>query len=263
MNIALIGYGKMGKTIERLALEEGHRVAAIVDPFAPEAEEGGGKTTGKIPLYRSIADARSLSEADAALEFTGPGTAADNIKALAERRIPTVAGSTGWYEHLDEVKAAVEAAHSSLVWASNYSLGTNLLYRIAAYAAELVDKFPEYDAGGYEFHHNQKADSPSGTAKTLVDILLSKLGRKKKVVWDTLKGRVLPEELHFPSLRLGSVPGTHAVIFDSPEDTLELIHRARNRDGLARGALRAAQWLSAEKRRGVFTIEDVLTDILG
>jgi 4-hydroxy-tetrahydrodipicolinate reductase len=260
MNIALIGYGKMGKTIERLALEEGHRIAVIVDPFVPEAD---GKTAGRVPRCRNIADAFSLSEADVALEFTGPGTAAANIKALAERNIPTVTGSTGWYEQLDTVKPAVEAAHSSLVWASNYSLGTNLLYRIAAYAAELMDKFPEYDAGGYEFHHNQKADSPSGTAKTLVNILLSKLRRKNKVVWDTLNRRALPEELHYPSLRLGSVPGTHAVLFDSPEDSLELVHRARNRDGLARGALRAAQWLIAKKRQGVFTIDDVLADILG
>jgi 4-hydroxy-tetrahydrodipicolinate reductase len=125
-----------------------------------------------------------------------------------------------------------------------------------------MDKFPEYDAGGYEFHHNQKADSPSGTAKTLANILLSKLERKKTVVWDTLNRKARPDELHYPSLRLGSVPGTHGILFDSPEDTLELVHRARNRDGLARGALRAAAWLTSEKRQGVFTIEDVLSDIL-
>ncbi|MDR1211528.1 MAG: 4-hydroxy-tetrahydrodipicolinate reductase [Spirochaetaceae bacterium] len=257
MNIAIVGFGKMGKTIERLALEKGHGIAFIADPASGARESLSG-----APLVTDLASQAELPDADVALEFTGPLTALANIKALAGRKIPVVTGSTGWLEKLDEAGAAVNRAGSSLVWAANYSLGVNLFYLIASRAAGLLDKFPEYDLGGYEIHHNQKADSPSGTAKTLAALLLEKFTRKKSVVWDTLNRKALPSELHFPSLRLGSVPGTHGVIFDSSEDSIELLHRARNRDGLARGALRAAEWLSEKERKGVFTIEDVLADIV-
>jgi 4-hydroxy-tetrahydrodipicolinate reductase len=262
MNIALIGYGKMGKTIERLALEKGHRIAVIVDPFAGAAGQSAGGSLSGAPLAKDLAGAGALPDADLALEFTGPDTALTNIKALAERKIPTVVGSTGWQDRLDEAEAAVNQAGSSLVWASNYSLGINIFYRIASLAAELLNEFPEYDLGGYEIHHDQKADSPSGTAKILAALLLKKFTRKQSVVWDTLNRKPLPAELHFPSLRLGSVPGTHGVIFDSPDDSIEILHRARNRNSLARGALRAAEWLIEKERKGVFTIEDILADIL-
>jgi 4-hydroxy-tetrahydrodipicolinate reductase len=255
MNIAIIGFGKMGKTLERLALEQGHRIAAIVDPLA----ESGTSLSG-APCTDHIAGA-ALKDADLAFEFTRPDTALANIKALAERKIPVVTGTTGWLDKLDEAEAAVNKAGAALMWASNYSLGINLFCRIAAYAAELLNKFPEYDLAGRETHHNQKADSPSGTAKTLAALILKKFTRKKSVVWDTLNRKPLPSELHFPSLRLGAVPGTHELIFDSPEDSIELLHRARNRDSLAKGALRAAEWLIAKKRQGIFTIEDVLTDM--
>jgi 4-hydroxy-tetrahydrodipicolinate reductase len=121
--------------------------------------------------------------------------------------------------------------------------------------------------GGFESHHNKKLDSPSGTAKTLVDGVLSRVGRKKKAVWETLNRRPEPEELHFPSLRLGSVPGQHSLFFDSPADTIEITHTARNREGFAMGAVRAAQWLTspgaAGTRRGIFTIDDMLGEIAG
>jgi 4-hydroxy-tetrahydrodipicolinate reductase len=261
MNIASIGFGKMGKTLESFALEKGHRIAVIVDPFARAAGPGAEGSLSGAPLVKDLAGA-ALPPVDVALEFTGPDTALANIKALAERKIPAVVGSTGWLDRLAEAEDAVNRAGSSLVWASNYSLGINLFYRIASHAAEIFNKFPEYDLGGCEIHHNQKADSPSGTAKTLAALLLEKFTRKQSVVWDTLNRKPLPTELHFPSLRLGSVPGTHGITFDSPDDSIEILHRARNRNSLAQGALRAAEWLAEKERKGVFTIEDILADIL-
>jgi 4-hydroxy-tetrahydrodipicolinate reductase len=260
MNIAIIGYGKMGKMIEQIACESGHTIVAVADPVAA----GTSFLTG-VPIRKSIAEAENLDIADAAIEFTQPATAAANIKALAGKSIPTVAGTTGWYNQMDEVRRVVEAAGTALIWSSNFSIGVNLFYRIAWYAAKLADAFPQFDIGGFESHHNKKLDSPSGTAKTLVEGVLSRVERKKKAVWETLDRRPDPDELHFPSLRLGSVPGTHSLFFDSNADTIEISHTARNREGFASGALRAAEWLigAENKRRGIFTVDDMLKDIFG
>jgi 4-hydroxy-tetrahydrodipicolinate reductase len=259
MNIALIGYGKMGKLLEVKARERGHRIAAVIDPCA-EGEAASG-----APLFRDIREAGALDGADLAIEFTGPGATPDNISVLARRRIPAVTGTTGWYADLDRVRAMVTQGGSSLVWAANFSLGVNLFYRIAAYAAEMLDPFPEYDAGGWEAHHNKKADSPSGTAKILTERVLARMTRKKGVLWDSPGGVPDPALLHYPSLRIGSAPGIHTLIFDSPADTRTLSHEARNREGFAAGALRAAEWLAGGEggpRRGVFTMDDVLDEIL-
>jgi len=261
MKIAIIGYGKMGKMVERVALEQGHSVTAIVESLPQDSNPPSG-----APLYRTIAEAGSLREAEAAIEFTQPGTALANIKALAEKKIPSVIGTTGWSDQIDEARRAVEQAGSSLIWASNFSLGVNIFYRIAWYAAQLADSFPEYDVGGFESHHHKKLDSPSGTAKTLVEGVLARMQRKDTAVWETLDRRPHPGELHFPSLRVGSVPGTHSLFFDSPADTIEITHTARSREGFASGAVRAAQWLLGRgetgARRGFFTIDDMLKDII-
>jgi 4-hydroxy-tetrahydrodipicolinate reductase len=249
MKIALIGYGKMGKMIEQIACSCGHEIAAIVDPAA--AGKNIAKTIGEA----------NLESADAAIEFSQPSQAVNNIIALTQKKIPVVTGTTGWLDRMDEVEKAVKSSGNSLLWASNFSIGVNLFYRIAWYAAALADNFPEYDIGGFEAHHNKKLDSPSGTAKTLAEGVLSKVGRKKKIVWETLDRKPLDEELHFPSLRLGSIPGTHSLFFDSSADTIEITHTARSREGFASGAVRAAQWLTAEKRQGIFTIDDMLKDI--
>jgi 4-hydroxy-tetrahydrodipicolinate reductase len=194
-----------------------------------------------------------------------------NIRALLERDIPTVTGSTGWHESLKEIEELTALKKGSLCWSSNYSLGVNLFYRIAEFAAKLSDPFPEYDVGGWEFHHNKKVDSPSGTAKILTEKILAVMTRKKKAVYETLGNRApAADEIHFPSLRVGSTPGLHAVVFDSPADTIEISHTARSRDGLALGAIRAAEWLvnaapgqpAGGARKGVFTIDDVLEAIL-
>jgi 4-hydroxy-tetrahydrodipicolinate reductase len=258
MNIAIIGYGKMGRMIEQIACKQGHTIAAVVDPRA-----SGASFLMGVRISKSIGEAENIDIADAAIEFTQPGTAAANIKALAEKKIPTVSGTTGWHTHIDEARQAVEAAGSALIWSSNFSMGVNLFYRIAWYAARLADAFPEFDIGGFEVHHNKKLDSPSGTAKTLVEGVLSRVERKHKAVWETLNRRPEPDELHYPSLRIGSAPGSHSLFFDSPADTIEITHTARSREGFASGAILAAQWLTSAKRQGIFTIDEMLKDILG
>jgi 4-hydroxy-tetrahydrodipicolinate reductase len=250
MKIAIIGYGKMGKMIEQIARSQGHEITAIVDPFAEDAPPG-------IQISKTIAQA-ALDSADAAIEFSSPDAAVANIIALAERKIPTVTGTTGWYERMDEVTEAVKTSGSSLFWSSNYSIGVNLFYRIAWYAAEQINKFPEYDVGGFEAHHNKKLDSPSGTAKILAEGVLSKIERKNKIVWETMNRKPADDEIHFPSLRMGSVPGTHSLFFDSPADTIEITHTARSREGFAFGAVKAAHWLTEQERLGVFTIDAML-----
>jgi len=253
MNIALIGYGKMGKMIEQIARAGGHNVTVIVDPFAKDAPSG-------IKINKSIAEA-DFSSVDAAIEFSQPDTAVANIIALAERKIPTVVGTTAWQGQMAAVTKAVENAGTSLLWASNFSIGVNMFNRIAWYAAELANNFSEYDAGGFEAHHNKKMDSPSGTAKTLAEGVLAKLDRKKKIVWETIDRKPEADEFHFPSLRLGSVPGTHSLFFDSPADTIEITHTARSREGFASGAVQAAKWLTSQKRQGVFTIDDMMNEL--
>jgi len=260
MKIAIIGYGKMGKMVEQAAIAQGHTITAIVDPLVKEAGLSAGAQCAV--QYREIAG--NLGGAEAAIEFTQPGTALANIKALAQRKIPSVIGTTGWHDKLGEARQAVESAGASLIWATNFSLGVNIFYRIAWYAAQLVDSFPEYDVGGFESHHNKKLDSPSGTAKTLVEGVLARIKRKEKTVWETLDRRPEPNELHFPSLRVGSVPGTHSIMFDSPADSIEITHTARSREGFASGAVRAASWLvNGGIRKGFFSIDDMLKDVLG
>ena len=261
MKIAIVGYGKMGKMIEQAAMEQGHTVTAIVDPLSFEQNSHSG-----APLYRGMAETGNLHGAEVAIEFTQPGMALANIKFLTEKKIPSVIGTTGWHDKLDEARHAVESAGTALIWSSNFSLGVNIFYRIAWYAAQLADSFPEYDVGGFEAHHNKKMDSPSGTAGTLIDGVLKRIKRKEKAVWEILDRRPQPGELHFPSLRLGSVPGQHSLVFDSPADTIEITHTARNREGFASGAIRAAQWLAcgpSGSRAGFFSIDDMMKDILG
>jgi 4-hydroxy-tetrahydrodipicolinate reductase len=265
MNIALIGYGKMGRILERTALERGHKIVAVVDPAAAAPASGA-------PFHASIAEgSAAISGADVAVEFTRPDTAVANIGALIALGVPTVAGTTGWYDHLQEISDLVAAKKGSFCWSSNYALGVNLFYRVAAFAAKLADPFPEYDVGGWEAHHNKKVDSPSGTAKILVEKVLAAMTRKKKAVYDTLSSRPpAADEIHFPSLRVGSMPGAHSLVFDSPADTIAITHTSRSRDGLALGAIRAAEWLvnaapgkpAGGARQGVFTIDDVMEDIL-
>ena len=264
MKVILVGYGKMGHLLETRLLEKGHQVLAVVDPFCDKTKE----LPSGAAVYNSLAEAmegpggRSLKDADVTLEFTKPDTAPDNILYLVREKIPVVSGTTGWYAKLPEIIPVVNDVGAALVWASNFSQGVNLFYRISAFAAKLADHFEEYEVAGVETHHNKKADSPSGTAKTLVEKVLAEMTRKSKAVYEMLERPPRPEELHYASVRVGSVPGTHTLMFDSPADTIEITHTARSREGFAAGAVLAAEWLVSGKRKGVFTIDDVLADLL-
>ncbi|MCL2379997.1 MAG: 4-hydroxy-tetrahydrodipicolinate reductase [Treponema sp.] len=264
MKVILVGYGKMGRLLEAQFGAKGHQVLAVVEPSPPPAKT----TPGGALVYASLGDAlggpagKSLKDADAAIEFTGPDCAPGNLLFLAKENIPAVTGTTGWYDRLPEVSRAVRDAGAALLWSSNFSLGVNLFFRIAAHAAKLIDPFAEYDVAGFESHHNKKADSPSGTAKTLAGHVLAGMTRKKKAVYEMLDRPPGADELHYASVRVGAVPGTHSLFFDSPADTIELTHTARSREGFAAGAVVAALWLTAKKRAGVFTMDDALQEIL-
>ena len=262
MKIALIGYGKMGRMIEEAALKRDHQITFVVDPIAPYSEAVSGAV-----IFRTLPlDAEKAGNPDLFIEFTQPQIAPDNIKAVAALGKPIVCGTTGWHEKLPELSAVVEKAGTALLWSSNFSLGVNLFYRIAGYAAALFDPFAEYDVGGVEVHHRNKADSHSGTAKTLMEKVLPGMKRKKKVIWDLPKDEVLSDDaIHFASQRHGTVPGTHSLFFDSAADTIEITHTARSREGFALGAVIAAEWLGfgiKKNRQGIFTMDDVLKDLL-
>ena len=265
MKTALIGYGKMGRLLEKRLLERKHEVLVIVDPLYKGTCDD---IPSKAVIYTSLESAlkgaagKSLKNMDAAIEFSHPDAAPGNLLFLAKEKIPAVTGTTGWFDKLPEISRAINDNGTSLVWSSNFSLGVNLFYRIAAYAAKLADPFKEYDVAGFETHHNNKADSPSGTAKTLVERVLAQMTRKKKAVYQMLDRKPEADEIHYASLRVGSVPGTHSLVFDSAADTIEITHTARSREGFAAGAVLAAEWLIAKKRTGVFTIDDALAEIL-
>ncbi len=247
MRIALIGFGKMGKEIARLAKEQGMAVAATIDPNEKEA---GFKGISK----------EAIADADVCIDFSQPDAVVENVKKIASFGKNIVVGTTGWLEKEQEVKKAVEKNGTGLVYASNFSLGVNAFYRIVAQAAAVMNKFPAYDVFCLEMHHRNKADSPSGTAKSIEKILLEKIERKKKAIEEKLDRKIAADEMHVASLRGGSVPGTHAVFFDSSADTIELRHTARSREGFALGALQAAKWINGKK--GFYSIEDMLGEMI-
>jgi 4-hydroxy-tetrahydrodipicolinate reductase len=259
MKIILSGYGKMGRLIERQAMESGHSIAAIIDPMIEKTQSELGSAIFKT--LEGFEKQHGLPDICIAIDFTSPNAVIANIHDFAGKKIPLVVGTTGWYDKLDDVKDLIERNQSSLLWAANFSLGVNLFYRIAAYCAALFDPYPEYDVAGYEAHHNQKMDSPSGTAKVIADLVLKNMERKSKLVWDKLDHPPEPDEIHFASLRAGAIPGIHALLFDSPADSIEIKHTVRSREGLAAGALSAAEWLAKATEAGkcgIFTIDDVL-----
>ncbi|MBA3815377.1 MAG: 4-hydroxy-tetrahydrodipicolinate reductase [Parachlamydiaceae bacterium] len=239
MKIALIGYGKMGKMVEMAAKSKGYSITAIIDPH----------------LENNIITKDSVNTADVCIDFTNPSSALDNIKALASLGKNIVMGTTGWYNDIDGVKRIVEQANIGFLYSPNFSIGVALFLEIVSQAAALISPFDAYDVGGYEIHHSQKADFPSGTAKAISQRLLSNIPRKKEVIYQ-INHKILPDQIHFTCLRNGSTPGTHSVSFDSPADTITLTHTARSREGFALGAIQAAEWLNGKK--GFFTLDDML-----
>ena len=169
-------------------------------------------------------------------------------------------GTTGWYDKLDDVKKIIEKAGTGLIWSGNFSLGVNIYFKIIEDTAKIMNKFDDYDVFVHEFHHNKKADSPSGTAVMIGNILKENIERKKRIVTGELKRKIEPDELHISSTRGGSVPGTHIVGFDSAVDTIELKHTARSRGGFALGAIMATQWIKDKK--GFYDINDMMRSII-
>lgn len=225
-SIAIIGDGKMGQAIRQLAVENGWKVAA----FLGEVESAGG----------SGINASTLGGADVAVEFTQPDAAVANITASLRAGVPIVAGTTGWYDALPEVTRIAKETGTGFLWSPNFSLGVNVLIELARYAGTLMRTLEGFDAHIVETHHSRKKDAPSGTAIAIA-----------KAATDTLD-RPIPTT----SIRTGSVPGTHELIFDGSFEHLSLNHVARDRRVFAEGALQAASWLIGKK--GVFTMRDVL-----
>ncbi|MFA7543694.1 MAG: 4-hydroxy-tetrahydrodipicolinate reductase [Candidatus Cloacimonadaceae bacterium] len=246
LSICLIGYGKMGKMIEQLCPQKGVKIAGIIDPTIPNAAKE--------------INPNSLADADVAIDFSHPSAVIANIERLIELKQNCVIGTTGWDSELPRLKSLAEKAGIGMVYGANFSLGLNLFSRILSEAVKIVDYFEEYDILGWEKHHAQKADSPSGTAIELAKIVLAGSSRKSKVVWDKLERKPEADELHFASIRGGQIPGTHALAFDSPADTIELTHTVRNRSTFAMGALSAAQWING--KQGIYSFSEVIGEIL-
>lgn len=238
MKVGLIGYGKMGKAIERIALERGHTIAYKVDLKNPISQQ-------------------DLREADVAIEFTQPELAVPHIHACLASKIPVVVGTTAWQEKLPEVKEAVAAAQGSLLYASNFSVGVNILFQINERLAQLMANQPEYAASIEEIHHTQKLDAPSGTAVTIAEgILENHPGYRSWVSALNETPKTLEGELPIKALREPDVPGTHTIEYSSTIDTITLTHVAHSRDGFALGAVIAAEFLHG--KTGVYTMRDVL-----
>ena len=218
-NLAIVGYGKMGKLIDQLAPEYGFQVTARVDIGRDEPLDG----------------------ADVAVEFSTPSAVLGNIRKLAAAQIPVVVGTTGWLDHLAEAKSIIEQNNSALIWSPNFSVGVNVFARLVAEAARLLKNEKEYGAWAWEIHHNTKKDAPSGTLLKLVE---------------QMKAAGYERAVDASSSRAGAHPGTHEIGFDSAADTITLRHTARSREGFARGALKAAQWISG--RKGFHEFSDVL-----
>lgn len=225
-SVAIIGDGKMGQAIRQLALEKGWNVTAVIG----ERESAGGSGVSK----------RSLGDADVAVEFTQPDAAVANIAASLRAGVPVVVGTTGWYDALPEVTRIAKETGTGLLWSPNFSLGVNVLIELARYAGTLMRSLEGFDAHIVETHHSRKKDAPSGTAIAI-----------GKAASDSLD-RPIPTT----SIRTGSVPGTHELLFDGAFEQLSLTHVARDRRVFAEGALQAAGWLTGKK--GVFTMRDVL-----
>jgi 4-hydroxy-tetrahydrodipicolinate reductase len=227
--IALVGYGSMGKEIERLARLENIRITNIFDEYKPLTENHD-------------------YQFDVAIDFTVPDAVLKNVDILTKLRKNIVIGTTGWYENMDEIKAKTEKMNTGIVWGSNFSIGMQIFYKITDYSSKLFNKVDGYDVFLHEIHHKRKKDSPSGTAIALSDIILSNTDAKNEKLISTPTSRISEEELHVSSTRGGEVPGTHTIYFDSSADTIELTHRARNRTGFAQGAILAAKLIHRKKK---------------
>jgi len=237
MKIALIGYGKMGKIIERMAVERGHEIV-----FRATSQNQDWKQNELSKTW------------DCAIEFTNPEAVIDNLESLIKQGVPTVCGSTGWNQNLAKIHALVKEHKGSFITASNFSVGVNLFFAANKKLAKLMNQHTEYVASIQEIHHTEKKDAPSGTAITTAAGVLSEIDRLHR--WELLAENLDADVLPIEALRLPDVPGTHTVTYNSPIDRIVLTHEAHNRQGFALGAILSAEYIHGKK--GIFTIEEVL-----
>jgi 4-hydroxy-tetrahydrodipicolinate reductase len=230
MKIALLGYGKMGKVIERIALERGH----------------------EIVLRKGSQDSfDALKNADVAIDFSVPSSAVENISACLEQGIPVVSGTTGWLEKYDEMVALCQSKNGSFIYGSNFSLGVNIFFELNEYLAKMMANLRDYKVSMEEIHHTQKLDAPSGTAISLANGIIQNTDYTNWTLETPKEG-----EIHIEAKRIENIPGTHSIFYDSVVDQIEIKHTAHSREGFALGSVIAAEWLVDKK--GVFTMKDVL-----
>ena len=230
MKIALLGYGKMGKVIEKVALSRGHQI--VLRKTSSSSFEG-------------------LENADVAIDFSIPDAAVGNIMTCFDTNVPVICGTTGWLAQYEEMVTLCKAKNGAMIYASNFSLGVNLFFEMNTYLAKLMSKFDQYKVRMEEIHHTQKLDSPSGTAITLANDIIQQSQYTNWVLQNAHLNEVLID-----AQRIENVPGTHMVIYDSEIDSIEIKHTAHNREGFALGAVIAAEWIIGKK--GVFSMKDVL-----
>lgn len=230
MNIALLGYGKMGKIIEGIALKRGHHISLKAD----------SKTT-----------TFDFSNTDVAIDFSLPTTAILNIKKAIDADVPVISGTTGWLEKYDDIVNYCTLKKGAFLYASNFSLGVNVFFEVNRVLASLIANYPSYNVTMEEIHHTQKLDAPSGTAITLAEGIIKESDYKN---WTLNSPK--PTEIKIEAKRIEDVPGTHAITYNSDVDTIEIKHTAHNRHGFALGAVIAAEWIANKK--GVFSLKDVL-----
>ncbi|MGJ1368772.1 4-hydroxy-tetrahydrodipicolinate reductase [Sphingobacterium spiritivorum] len=234
MKIVLLGYGKMGQLIEKFAQKRGHEVILVVDQH-----------------NRETLTAQDIQDADVAIDFSVPSGALENISLCFEASVPLVVGTTGWYDHLDEVKDICLETDQSLLYGSNFSIGVNIFFHINKMLAKAIQPYHQYDVQVEEIHHVHKLDAPSGTAITIAEGILNNSDIKQQWVNELVDdgdGIIpKPNELLIESLRIEEVPGTHTVLYSSEVDQIEFKHTAHNREGFALGAVIAAEWLKGKK----------------
>ena len=247
MKAAIIGYGKMGREIEKILLERGHQIGLIIDQ-----------------QNASDLDREHLQGIDVALEFTTPQTAYENIRRCIDAGVAVVSGTTGWTDRLEELRRYCQEKGGAMFYASNYCLGVNLMFRLNRQLAAMINRFDGYDVRIEEVHHTQKKDAPSGTAITLAEGILSELKRKSGWVNRMAKPGSMfqpapdddPSQIVITSIREGMVPGIHTITYESEDDRIELKHTIKNRRTLAQGAVVAAEFLCG--KRGVYSMDDLL-----
>ena len=235
MTIALIGYGKMGKEIESIALERGHNIAYRI-------------TQSNVDEMTSI-DFKSL---DVAIEFSRPDAVITNIKKCIDISVPVVVGTTGWYDEFDEISKYCREKNGALFHATNFSVGVNLFFKLNTYLAQLMNKYENYNVCMEEIHHIHKLDKPSGTAITLANQIIAEL--KRKHTWSISDQQ--QSSIFIKDVREGEVPGTHIIKYQSPIDDIEIMHKAHNRKGFAMGAVIAAEFLAGKK--GIYNMSDII-----